>query len=738
MRFLCERNNVPWREWERIRQLDYDFPGEDYFTLYDLCYGSNPQEGKRYLTRKMSEAQPSRGYYLLAKLMNGTGNNVVITTNFDHLTEEAFTLNHLGFPQVLDANTAHEMQGIPPEIPIVAKVHGDAMLNPFNRSRELKKLAPVWRERLSAIFASYIPIVIGYGGGDRTLMAYLEECGWLKRVYWCSVNEKETDTIEQFLQAEDMRYLVPMNREGSPEEIGFDGIMAEIYDALMPAEASVQKVQNVLSKEKIRNLTSQDTIKTLVFRNTIAGAPEGAGDVSEAGNRGILCWRKGNTLTIAGEGGVGLPKSCKELFQDWKALRTVTGAELLDTSRVTDMSGLFYGCGSLQTLDVGSWNTGNVKTMSGMFRGCGRLQALDVGNWNTANVRNMWMMFDSCRSLQTLDVGNWNTGNVTDMSGMFGGCSSLQTLDVGNWDTANVTDMSRMFYGCGSLKRPDIDSWDTGKVTDLSDKSDLLNGTNRNTEKEKHSEEIKSLRQQIDEFFQNDARTCPGYHEFLDFLRNHNSSLMREIVSDDLRYLFKIAEDETDIVPYYDDTELQNLFYQIYLIDSDRIQDSETDDDSESPPDEPANTESHEGADGEPDKNTDENDQLEKTTDSTPGDLEKAILYVLQDFEKWLIEKLDREGKEYEIEKSPTRQTSGDQNGYDVGMTIQYEGATFQLCFECKHYTTEHTLRAESYARNLLKFFINSETTENNRWIKWSPCQDHVRKFHRERFSTQF
>ena len=509
MQTLCTRTEVPWSTWERLYKLVKNgelekakLPNEYYFPLYDLRYGRNPGDGRSYLTQKMRNAQPSRGYDLLSKLMNETGNNVVITTNFDHLTEDSFTLNRLGFPQVLDPNTAHEMQEMPPEIPIVAKVHGDAMLNPLNRSRELKKLAKVWQDKLPVIFASYIPIVIGYGGGDRTLMAYLEECTWLRRVYWCSMGERETNTIEQFLQAKEYRHLVPMNREGSPEEIGFDGIMAEIYDALMPgegtkpaetptakpskptpvspstapvktpapepekpavtAEAPSPKPQKqkqplpVLSRDRLRGLGKKGTIETLVFRDTLAGAPDGSRDLSEAGDESVLCWRVGNTLTIAGEGGVAAPKSCSELFKNWKALRTVTGAELLDTSGVTDMSWMFWGCGSLQTLEVGSWNTGNVMTMRCMFCGCGSLQTLEVGSWNTGNVTDMWGMFYGCGSLQTLEVGNWNTRNVTDMRRMFCGCGSLQTLDVSSWNTGNVTTMWGMFDGTRWKSNPPI------------------------------------------------------------------------------------------------------------------------------------------------------------------------------------------------------------------------------------------------------------------------------------------
>ena len=492
VRSLCACSDVKWEEWAAIRRKP-DF-SRDYFPLYELRYAMDPDEGEAYLTDCIGNKQPSRGYLLLSELLNNTRHDVLITTNFDHLTEKAFEVNGFNDPMVLGTpNSAYNLKH-----PTIAKVHGDHVLTPLNCRKELEKLNPYWETILNAIIPHYIPIVIGYSAGDHTLMSYLEQCKWLERkqVYWCSMDEKENDTIERFLGAGRLRRLVPMNREGSPEEIGFDGIMAEIYDALMPGEGTKpaetptpkpskptpvapstapvktpapepEKPLPVLSRDRLRGLENKDTIETLVFRDTLAGAPDGSRDLSEAGDESVLCWRVGNTLTIAGEGGVAAPESCKELFEDWRALRTVTGAELLDTSGVTDMSWMFHDCGSLQTLEVGSWNTGNVMTMWGMFRGCGSLQTLEVGSWNTGNVMNMEAMFRGCGSLERLEVGSWNTANVTDMSGLFWGCSKLETLEVGSWNTGNVTDMIAMFRGCGSLQTLEVGSWNTENVTNM-------------------------------------------------------------------------------------------------------------------------------------------------------------------------------------------------------------------------------------------------------------------------------
>ena len=139
------------------------------------------------------------------------------------------------------------------------------------------------------------------------------------------------------------------------------------------------------------------------------------------------------------------PTSCYEWFFGCTDLTTIEGIENLNTENVTDMSGMFYGCSALTTLDVSNFDTKNVTNMSNMFHWCFVLTTLDVSNFDTQNVTDMSSMFYGCHALTTLDVSNFDTQNVTDMSNMFSGCKALTTLDVSNFDTKNVTDMSWMF-----------------------------------------------------------------------------------------------------------------------------------------------------------------------------------------------------------------------------------------------------------------------------------------------------
>ncbi len=148
-------------------------------------------------------------------------------------------------------------------------------------------------------------------------------------------------------------------------------------------------------------------------------------------------------------------------------LKEITGLEYLNTSNVTDMYMMFYGCMNLASLDISNFDTSNVTNMSGMFTGCSILTSIDLSSFNTSNVTNMGGMFDSCSGFIGLNLSNFDTSNVTEMASMFGSCSSLTELDLSNFNTSNVEDMIAMFYECSSLTTIYAgENWTTSRVLD--------------------------------------------------------------------------------------------------------------------------------------------------------------------------------------------------------------------------------------------------------------------------------
>ena len=99
-----------------------------------------------------------------------------------------------------------------------------------------------------------------------------------------------------------------------------------------------------------------------------------------------------------------------------------------DTSAVTDMRSMFYGCSKLTTLDLSSFNTSAVTNMHEMFKYCDRLTTLDLSSFDTSAVTSMGGMFDNCERLTTLDLSSFDTSAVTNMSSMFYNCNNFTTI----------------------------------------------------------------------------------------------------------------------------------------------------------------------------------------------------------------------------------------------------------------------------------------------------------------------
>ena len=187
-----------------------------------------------------------------------------------------------------------------------------------------------------------------------------------------------------------------------------------------------------------------------------------------------------------------VPEHIEYWFCDLANLTYIENISNLNTSYVTDMSGMFVGCSSLQRIDLTGLNTENVTNISNMFAGCSSLQRIDLTGLNVESVTDMSRMFEGCSSLQMVDLTGLNTENVTNMSNMFREsglqtinlsvidtkkvnnmnsmffyCTKLSNIDLEGLDTSSVTNMGSMFYGCSKLTNIDVSSFNTSNVTNM-------------------------------------------------------------------------------------------------------------------------------------------------------------------------------------------------------------------------------------------------------------------------------
>ncbi len=175
-----------------------------------------------------------------------------------------------------------------------------------------------------------------------------------------------------------------------------------------------------------------------------------------------------NIIYFVSDGSIKL-LSGNSMFKNFENCEQINGIELLDTSDVIDMAGMFYNCRKLKSLNLSSFDTRNVIQMGSMFFLCNDLMNINLNSFDTSNVKYTEYMFGSCSSLTNLDVSRFNTSNVVNMNGMFDWCKRLTNLDVRNFDTSNVTNMWYMFNGCSNLTNLDVSGFNTSNVVNMND-----------------------------------------------------------------------------------------------------------------------------------------------------------------------------------------------------------------------------------------------------------------------------
>ena len=124
---------------------------------------------------------------------------------------------------------------------------------------------------------------------------------------------------------------------------------------------------------------------------------------------------------------VARPTSCYHWFYSCTNLENIEGMENVNTSKVTNMEGMFYNCSSLKSLNVLNLSTSNVANMSSMFGGCSNLVSLNLENFNMGTVKRVDKMFKDCSNLTTIYAKkNFLLGNnVQSGDNMFTGCTKL-------------------------------------------------------------------------------------------------------------------------------------------------------------------------------------------------------------------------------------------------------------------------------------------------------------------------
>lgn len=263
----------------------------------------------------------------------------------------------------------------------------------------------------------------------------------------------------------------------------------------------------------------KEDVKEIVFETTLEPKTDAiySYDLSTSKDKStmgyLVPYSSDNTkfvLYIQSNGKTKANPDSSYLFYRFRNLESITGISNLDTSKVTNMHGMFMMCKNLISIDVSGFNTSNVTDMGYMFSMYNNTDGMTsqlisitgLQNFNTSKVTNMEQMFCGCKNLSSLNLSSFDTGNVTSMRSMFDmsdendstasrltsitfsskfntkkvtlmnqmfrACINLTSLNLTSFDTSNVTDMNSMFNRCKSLTSLNLSNFDTSKVTNMS------------------------------------------------------------------------------------------------------------------------------------------------------------------------------------------------------------------------------------------------------------------------------
>ena len=148
---------------------------------------------------------------------------------------------------------------------------------------------------------------------------------------------------------------------------------------------------------------TRDQIASVTFLTSTKKASSDSWDVSEDQDGSVMAWVEPNgklyDLYIGADGGVLAPEDCSSLFASYENLSRIDFGNAFDTSNVTNMSSMFYGCKVLTELNVSGFDTAKVTNMCHMFQKCTMLIYPDLSGFDVSNVEHYDQFMDSWRTL---------------------------------------------------------------------------------------------------------------------------------------------------------------------------------------------------------------------------------------------------------------------------------------------------------------------------------------------------
>ena len=225
-RFESSSTEMTYQRW--LQNQPWYGHDDEYSILFEFIY-DQPSQRRVFVEECVKEAKPNWGYVYLTGLLQRHYFDVVFTTNFDDLINEACYIYSDGLRPIVAAHDS-AVQGIRVTAgrPKIIKLHGDFLYDDIkNTVSELDTLETNTKRKLHQFAQEYGLIVMGYSGRDKSVMDTLDvllrdEENYKHGIYWCRLPGEEPSARLASLCRRDRVYLV--------EIPGFDEFLAELYE----------------------------------------------------------------------------------------------------------------------------------------------------------------------------------------------------------------------------------------------------------------------------------------------------------------------------------------------------------------------------------------------------------------------------------------------------------------------------------------------------------------------------
>ncbi len=256
----------PYEKW--LKEQNWYQSENEYSILFETIY-DQPLQRRNYVEDCVKDATPNWGYTYLANIIEADFFNVVFTTNFDDLLNEACCSFTNCKPIVCAHDSAVSGIRVTSKRPKIIKLHGDFLYdNIKNTVKETDSLEKNMREKFTQFAAEYGLVVIGYSGNDYSVMDTLEmllrsETYFPHGIYWCKRKESKISRKLERLLSRERVYLVEID--------GFDEFMAELHDSLdLVLPDSLRNPYNSTTYKLNRFILQEDSIKNEIIKRDIS------------------------------------------------------------------------------------------------------------------------------------------------------------------------------------------------------------------------------------------------------------------------------------------------------------------------------------------------------------------------------------------------------------------------------------------------------------------------------------